>query len=67
VNKYLVILLFFCTSLSQAQSDETERQAKFDSLWNVWSDESVADTSRLEALRDWTWQSKLFSEPDSGF
>jgi len=36
-----------------------------DSLWNIWQDESVADTVRLKALKTFIRQDYLFTKPDS--
>lgn len=41
-------------------------QAKFDSLWSIWSDESQSDTNRLKAIKDIGWSS-LVTLPDSAF
>lgn len=67
MNKWLFILLLFSYSFCNAQTEDEARIARFDSLWSVWIDESAPDSSRADALRDWTWHSKLFSQPDSGF
>lgn len=42
-------------------------QSKLDSLWNVWGDEKEADTVRLDAIKQFTVQGYLFSDPDSAF
>jgi len=42
-------------------------QVNLDSLWNVWNDESQADTNRLKAMHNIAWDGYLFSQPDSAF
>ena len=42
-------------------------QVNLDSLWNVWNDESQADSNRLNAISDIAWDGFLFSQPDSAF
>ena len=42
-------------------------QVNLDSLWNVWNDETQADTIRLKAIYEITWNVYLFSQPDSAF
>ncbi|HLP92918.1 MAG TPA: tetratricopeptide repeat protein [Saprospiraceae bacterium] len=51
---YIFLCLFFRTA---AQSDP-------DSLWHVWNDHTLHDTSRLKALQGYAW-SKMYSNPDS--
>ncbi|MGL1887013.1 MAG: tetratricopeptide repeat protein [Reichenbachiella sp.] len=38
-----------------------------DSLWSVWENQSIPDTSRLNAMHDIAWSGYLFSQPDSAF
>jgi len=45
----------------------TIAQVNLDSLWNVWNDDSQADTNRLKAMGDIAWDGYLFSQPDSAF
>jgi class 3 adenylate cyclase/Tfp pilus assembly protein PilF len=40
-------------------------QPQQDSLWSIWSDQSLADTSRLKAINRIIWDKVLFSRPDS--
>ena len=42
-------------------------QVNLDSLWNVWNDETQADTIRLKAIYEITWEDYLFYKPDSAF
>jgi len=42
-------------------------QAATDSLWNVWNDNTKADTTRLKAMDDLINGSYLYSLPDSAF
>jgi len=59
-KNFLVTLCILIYLFSSAQS-------KLDSLWGVWNDENVADTSRAMALHKFCWQGYLFSQPDSAF
>jgi len=45
----------------------TIAQVNLDSLWNVWNDESQADTNRLKAMNDFAWYGYIFSQTDSAF
>jgi hypothetical protein len=40
-------------------------QVNTDSLWTIWTDESLADTTRADALFTYTWEAYLFTNPDS--
>jgi len=40
-------------------------QANLDSLWNVWEDDTKADTSRLKALDDYTYHGYIQKQSDS--
>ena len=39
-------------------------QANLDSLWNVWEDDTKADTSRLKALGDYTYHGFIKKQSD---
>lgn len=41
--------------------------SKLDSLWNVWNNESLADSTRLKAIKKFAWDGYLFTQPDSAF
>lgn len=38
-----------------------------DSLWSVWLNESLPDTSRLKAMQTYAWDGYLFTNADSAF
>ena len=42
-------------------------QVNLDSLWNVWNDNTQADTNRLKAIGLIAWDGYVFSNPDSAF
>jgi class 3 adenylate cyclase len=59
-----VILLLFLLGFQftlKAQNEE------LDSLWSVWNDISLPDSSRIDAMNDLAWSGYLFSKPDSAF
>jgi len=56
----LIVLTLLISSLLHAQSG-------LDSLWNIWNDETQADTIRLEAIYTIAWDGYLFSQPDSAY
>lgn len=56
----LTIILYF--SLTHFYSQNSK-----DSLWNIWNTKTIADTTRLEALHRYSWDSYLYSQPDSAF
>ncbi len=58
VKKILVLFLVICGTTAGAQTDP-------DSLRNVWNDESLADTSRMNALRKLIFDHYVFPNPDS--
>jgi len=65
-----LILTILISSLGyslNAQTNLTDRQAGLDSIWNIWKDQTQADTTRLKAIDDIAWDGYLFSQPDSAF
>ena len=56
-------LSFFITILIGLNSIA---QVNLDSLWNVWNDESQADTNRLKAM-DEVVEAYMYNQPDSAF
>ena len=42
-------------------------QTNLDSLWQVWKNPDLPDSSRLEALQVFTWNGYLWNNPDSAF
>jgi len=42
-------------------------QLNLDSLWSVWNDENVQDSSRAKAMQKFSREGYLFSQPDSAF
>lgn len=59
-KKLLLIILIINACLLSAQSN-------LDSLWGVWNDKSLPDSSRLLAMHRIAWDGYLFSQPDSAF
>ena len=59
-KNYLLIVFLFVSLASQAQTNP-------DSLWGVWQDETLADTTRLNALDDFAWEGYMYTQPDSAF
>lgn len=57
------LLLLLGLSLSASRGRAQNR----DSLWNVWQDETQADTTRLKAIHKLAWDGYLYSQPDSAF
>ena len=57
---YLFFIALFISLSSLAQ-------VNLDSLWNVWNDNTKADTSRLKAMKNIAWYGYLYSKPDSAF
>ena len=55
---FFIVLFIGCNTIAQVN---------LDSLWNVWNDESQADTNRLNSIIDYAWDGYLFSNPDSAF
>ena len=60
MKQYLSVLLIFFLSI-------TANTQNLDSLWNVWKDNTQADTMRLKAIHTIAWDGYLFSQPDSAF
>ncbi len=54
----LISLLIFSQSFSQLN---------IDSLYNIWQDESQADTTRLQAIHKIAREGYIYSHPDSSF
>ena len=55
----LIILIYFSGYNLMAQN--------LDSLWNIWYDETLPDTTRLRAIQKFAWDGYLYSQPDSAF
>jgi tetratricopeptide (TPR) repeat protein/serine phosphatase RsbU (regulator of sigma subunit) len=58
-TKLLILFLFVCSCSSA--------QVKTDSLWKVWKDPAIADTTRMKALQKICVQGYLYTKPDSAF
>lgn len=58
-----LILIILISSLGYSLNAQTN----LDSLWNIWNDNTQADTTRLKAIDDIAWNGYLFSQPDSAF
>lgn len=57
----LTIVFIFIFSVGYSQ------KTYLDSLWKVWTDIKLPDTTRLNAMYDFAWDGYLFSQPDSSF
>ncbi len=55
-----LLSIVFCFLLSLAGNAQY-----LDSLWAVWNDESVADSTRLDAMTNYVVDGYLYSDPDS--
>ncbi|MEX1188432.1 MAG: adenylate/guanylate cyclase domain-containing protein [Bacteroidia bacterium] len=60
LKNLLTIFLLFIVSTSIAQPN-------LDSLWNVWNDETMPDSSRLDAIHGFAIEGYLVNQPDSAF
>lgn len=56
----LLLLCLLCPFLLSAQINK-------DSLWNIWEDEQLTDSTRLEAIKTLVQHGYLFSQPDIAF
>ncbi len=63
--KRLIYIWLFIPLITIAQPDQPQQMA--DSLWQVWQDETLSDTLRLDALDAFIWRAYLFTQPDSAF
>jgi class 3 adenylate cyclase len=61
MRKLLIITFISFIGLS------VKAQTNLDSLWGVWNDKTLPDTTRLEAISQIAWYGYLFSQPDSAF
>ena len=59
--KKFYLLILICLPLKSIS------QTTLDSLWNIWEDESLHDTIRLDAINDYAWDGFLFTQPDSTY
>jgi len=57
----------FTLSILVATTFASQAQTNLDSLWNIWNDNTQADTTRLKAIDDIAWNGYLFRQPDSAF
>ena len=58
MNRVLIFLTLMLMGFANAQT-------KLDSLYSVWEDKTQADSSRVNAFKDYIWDGYLFSQPDS--
>ena len=63
--KRLIYIGLFVPILSIAQPGPPQQMA--DSLWQVWQDETLSDSMRLDAMNTFIWRAYLFTQPDSAF
>jgi len=59
----VVVSFFFIISTQEASA----QQINLDSLMEVWKDETLPDTSRLQALEKITWDVHVYTQPDSAY
>jgi len=60
---FLLLILVSYFGVLQAQTNLSSH--KNDSLWAVWSDASLPNSTRLKAFDDFIWNKHLYSHPDS--
>ena len=60
IRTNLLSLLILALSCGYVQA------INYDSLWGVWNDNSLHDTTRLKAMKDISWK-KVFSNPDTAY
>ncbi|MEX2482986.1 MAG: tetratricopeptide repeat protein [Brumimicrobium sp.] len=65
MKKLLLFIFILQASIAFTQPNLPTQIA--DSLWKVWENESLPDTSRLKAILDYAWDGYLFTKPDSAF
>lgn len=58
----LLLGLFICLLFSKQLHGQSTNA---DSLWNVWEDQNLADTTRSKALKQFVYKHYIFSQPDS--
>ena len=63
--KMLIYISFLLPILVHSQSNPPAQAS--DSLWQVWQNETIPDTTRLDALFEYIWKDYLFTQPDSAF
>jgi serine phosphatase RsbU (regulator of sigma subunit)/Tfp pilus assembly protein PilF len=59
MKKFLLLLLLLPSFLLA--------QVKIDSMWNIWNDESQADSLRMAAMQNISWDGYIATQPDSAF
>jgi adenylate cyclase len=57
----LLLILFSYQLTLKAQNKE------LDSLWSVWTNVSLPDSTRINAMNELAWDGYLYSKPDSAF
>ena len=65
-NKYFFIFSLVFLSFSIYSFDDNQNLDR-DSLLNIWLDNSISDSSRINALSELTWAIYLYDSPDSAF
>ena len=68
VGAFLVMCAIYFSLLPAAQQTTPPgQQTGLDSLWNIWQDETLHDTTRLIALDQFACDGYLYVQPDSAF
>ncbi|MEP1095846.1 MAG: tetratricopeptide repeat protein [Cyclobacteriaceae bacterium] len=57
------VIFIFIVSIRDASA----QQVNLDSLMEVWNDETLPDTSRLQALEKIAWDVYVYTQPDSAY
>ncbi|MCB9168397.1 MAG: tetratricopeptide repeat protein [Flavobacteriales bacterium] len=68
MKKSVLTIPFLALSfIAFSQEIPPEQQKTLDSLWNIWTNRSAADTTRLKAMKQISWDGYLYTHPDSAF
>jgi tetratricopeptide (TPR) repeat protein len=61
------LLLSFLNLILLFPPLQLKPQTNLDSLWQVWNNQKLHDTIRLQAIEKMAWKGFLYSNPDSAF
>lgn len=63
--RFLFLLIFLLAGVAHSNAQRDPKKQEKDSLFSVWKNESIADSTRLASIVVLIWEHYLFSAPDS--
>lgn len=67
INLKHILLFALIFTISLFYLNQRVNAHNYDSLWSVWNDVNLPDTSRMQAMKEISWNTTLRISADSGF